>query len=250
MVDYVGRTAKTVLVVGAALCMCLVSATVFADQSQSANYQVNETFFGTGGELNACSGSYCSKQSAGELTVGNTKSSSYQAQAGFNTNREESLQLIISSSAIDLGVQSVAAPGVGTAKFIVKSYLSSGYIVQINGPSLTSAAGRQFAALGTQTASTPGTEQFGINLTTNTSPAIPGSANPVQLPDGTFSFGSVTDAYNDTNVFRYVNGDTIAQSMSSSGTTEYTISYMSNISATTGSGLYTANHSLVATATF
>lgn len=233
-----------------AISLALWPAAAYADQSQSANYQVNETFFGSGGELNACSGSYCSKQSAGELTVGNTKSSSYQAQAGFNTNREESLQLVTSSNAIDLGIQSVAAPGVGTAKFIVKSYLSSGYIVQIYGPTMTNAAGRQFAALGVQTASAPGTEQFGINLTTNTNPAIPGSANPVQLPDGTFSFGSVADAYNDTNVFRYVSGDTIAQSTRSSGTTEYTVSYISNISQTTGSGLYTASHSIVATATF
>jgi hypothetical protein len=60
---------------------------VFAQQSSSSSYQVNEVFFGTGGELNACSGSYCSKQSAGELTVGNTKGTAFQAQAGFNTDR-------------------------------------------------------------------------------------------------------------------------------------------------------------------
>ncbi|MBP7857887.1 hypothetical protein KA016_02390, partial [Candidatus Saccharibacteria bacterium] len=36
---------------------------VVAQQSASPPYQVNEVFFGTGGELNACSGPYWSKES-------------------------------------------------------------------------------------------------------------------------------------------------------------------------------------------
>ncbi len=59
-------------------------------QSCSSTYGVSESFFGSGG-VDTCptigGNEYCAKQSAGELTVGNTKGGQYQAQAGFNTDR-------------------------------------------------------------------------------------------------------------------------------------------------------------------
>lgn len=54
-------------------------------QSSSTNYKVEESFFGTGGELDASSTNYRAKQAAGETAVGNTASTNFQAQAGFNT---------------------------------------------------------------------------------------------------------------------------------------------------------------------
>ena len=67
----------------------IVPSLAWAAQSNSSNYSVDEVFFGSGGELNACSTSFCSKQAAGETTVGNTSSSNFQAQTGFNSNRSE-----------------------------------------------------------------------------------------------------------------------------------------------------------------
>ena len=46
------KTPKYILVL-TTLFMCL-PALAFAAQSSSANYQVNEVFFGSGGELNSC----------------------------------------------------------------------------------------------------------------------------------------------------------------------------------------------------
>jgi hypothetical protein len=99
------------------------------------------------------------------------------------------------------------------------------------------------------TASVAGSEQFGINLVHNTSPASFG-ANPVQVPSSAFSFGAAAPGYNTPNQYKYVPGDTIAYSNSSSGETDYTISYIYNISVITPGGTYGFNDVLVATATF
>lgn len=224
---------------------------VSAQQSTSPNYQINEAFFGSGGELNACSGSYCSKQSAGELTVGNSKSGNYQIWGGFNTNREPSLVMIIETPNVDLGVLDMAAARTGSARFTVLSYLASGYVVQTWGgtPRLPSHALSPMSSGG---ASAVGTEQFGINLAANTSPQTIGAV-PQQDPDfptDPFGFGEVMANYATANQYRYNNGEIIARSLRSSGTTRYTISYLANMSPVTPAGTYTMDHILVATSTF
>ena len=224
---------------------------VFAQQSQSPNYQINEAFFGTGGDLKACSGGYCSKQSAGELTVGNSKSGTYQIWSGFNTNREPSLIAIVEVGAVDLGVLNVNTPRMGFARFTVLSYLAGGYVVQIAGQPLK-IPNHTMPVLGTATASVAGSEQFGMNLVTNTAPLSIG-ANPSQDPDfptDPFGFGTAAPGYNTANQYKFTNGDIIAQSPTSSGTTRYTLSYLANTSPLTPAGTYTADHSIVVTATF
>jgi len=378
-------------------------------QSSSPNYSVDQVYFGTGGELNACSTSYCSKQSAGDLTVGGSNSPNYQIHAGSNTDRQPYLEFVVNTANIDVGVLTSSTTGRANATFSVKSYLSSGYVVQSigtppnmgkqstatfnptadtyvlstsattnfgsanpifdsntsyrsllrfdlssipAGSSINSAAlvvqptttiasggmdvhpeldswaentvtwntqptwnasvlatstspvagtsltiplptsaitpganndfglgysvasfisriasredatnppqlvvtytdpqGTVMTAPSTPTASSSGTEQFGINLVANTSPATFGS-NPAQIPNSTFSFGQAASGYNTPNLYKYVNGDTVASSSSSSGETDYTISYIFNISSTTPGGTYTMNHVLVATSTF
>jgi hypothetical protein len=224
---------------------------VSAQQSSSTNYQVNEVFFGNGGELNTCSSSYCSKQSAGEMTVGNTSSSAFSAQAGFNTNREEYIAFSVTGGTTDLGVLSTGSAATATGTFAVKTYLAGGYVVKtVSDPPTNTLPNKPLLnALPTPTASSPGTEQFGINLVANTSPTTFG-ANPIQVPDGTFSFGTVASGYNTPNLYKYVKGDTIAQSTRSSGETDYTISYLYNISNVTAAGEYQLHHVLVATSTY
>ena len=223
----------------------------FAQQSQSTNYQVNEVFFGTGGELESCSTIYCSRQSAGEMGVGNTSSTNYSAQGGFNTDRDPFIAFIVTGGTTDLGVLTTASAATATATFSVKTYMSSGYVVQTvsDPPTNTLPNSPALTALSTPTASSPGTEQFGINLVANTSPTTFG-ANPIQVPDNTFSFGTVASGYNTANLFKYVKGDTIAQSTRSTGETDYTISYLYNISNVTSAGEYRLAHNLVATATY
>ncbi len=244
---------KQVMLAGAiTLCLAFIglSSTASADQSSSPNYQVNETFFGTGGELNASSTNYSAKQSAGELTVGAMRSTIYSAQAGFNTDREPYIAIAALTPSVDVGVLDVGSVKYGSAQFWVRAYLADGYVVQAYGgpPKITSHTLTTSSSL---FGSTPGTEQFGINLAVNTSPAI--GAAPTQFPDDSgnpFGFGAVDSDYATSNQFRYIDGDVIAGSNRSSSDTTYTISYLFNISPVTPAGTYTMNHSIVATATY
>lgn len=228
-------------------------AAVFAVQSSSATYQVNEVFFGTGGELHSCSATYCSKQAAGETGVGNTASATYQAQAGFNTNRTPYIQMLVNTTSIDLGVLTPGTTSTATASFSVKTYLASGYVVQTASPPPKTGS-YTMSAPSSPVASNPSSEQFGINLVANNAcgggmPASLGSL-PVQVPSSTFSFGAAAAGYDTACQFKYVNGDTIANSTKSSGETDYTISYIFNITASTPGGTYTMDHVLVATSTY
>jgi hypothetical protein len=235
----------------AVLCLVVLltlPAVVSAAQSSSSNFQVNEVFFGSGGELHACSTNYCSKQSAGETAVGNTASANYQAQAGFNTNREPYIEFTVSNTNVDLGTLTPTITQTATATFTVKAYLAHGYsVVNASDPPTNDSYTMQ--TLTTPTASSVGTEQFGINLVANTSPTSFG-ADPQYIPDNTFSFGQVAADYSSPNLYKYIKGDTVALSTASSSATTYTVSYIFNISNVTPGGRYNMNHILVATGTY
>jgi hypothetical protein len=228
---------------------------VFAAESSSSNYSVDRVFFGAGGELNACSGAYCAKQTAGEIAAGNIAGNAFRAAAGFNVEREPYLAFSVAGSSTDLGYLSQAGTATAEATFAVKTYLASGYIVQLASDPPTNAENptHQIDGLTTPTSSSVGTEQFGINLIANTigcgAPVNFGN-DPVQVPDNTFSFGTVEDDYDNCGQFKYVKGDVIASSDQSSGETDYTMAFIYNISNITASGEYVFNGELVATSTF
>lgn len=227
----------------------VLPASVLAAQSSSSNYQVNEVFFGSGGELNACSTAYCSKQSAGDLAVGKTSSNSYKAQAGFNTDRTPYIEFTVSNTNVNLGTLNATSTKTATATFSVKAYLAHGYdVVNASDPPTNNSYTMQ--ALAIPTASSVGSEQFGINLVANTIPSIPGSADPTYSPDNTFSFGQVAADYSSTNLFKYAKNDTVAFSTASTSFTTYTVSYLFNVSQVTPGGTYTLQHVLVATGTY
>ncbi len=244
-------------------CALIESGTAYAQQSSSPNYTVNEVFFGSGGELDASSTNYRSKQSAGELAVGAIRSTLYSAQAGFNTDRTPYIAMATITTHVDVGVLDAGRPNVGESQFWVKAYLADGYVVQsYGGP--PSNGGHTLATAATPFASVPGTEQFGFNLAANNTlaGAMTGTpltsvssfgGSPQQFPDYTpdpFGFGEVDPDYQTANSFRYVDGDVVAFSPRSSSDTLYTISYLFNASPTTPAGVYTMNHVLVSTATY
>lgn len=245
--------------------MVAMTSVANAQRSSSPNYQVDETFFGTGGQLEASSTNYKAKQSAGELAVGAMRSSIYSAQAGFNTDRTPYIAAASLTPTVDVGVLDTGHANVGTAQFWVKAYLADGYVVQSYGGS-PKTGGHSMVTSATNFSSTPGTEQFGINLAVNTiAGAMTGTpltsmtnfgAEPSQAPDDAsnpFGFGQVDPDYdttNSANQFKYIDGDPIALSTRSSSDTTFTISYLFNISSVTRAGTYVMNHSVVATATF
>jgi hypothetical protein len=181
----------------------------------------------------------------------------YQTQAGFNSNRNEYLEFSVGTSSINFGTLSTSTAKTGTATFSVKAYVANGYQV-VNASNPPAYGGHSLTTASTPAASAIGTEQFGMNVVANTSPSTFG-ANPSQIPSSSYSYGLAGDGRNNTpttarydqvNKYMYRNGDAIAYSRSSSGETDYTISYIINISNVTPAGIYTMNHVLVSTATF
>lgn len=232
------------------LVLAVLNPMAYAAQSSSSGYQVDQVFMGAGGELNACSATYCSKQSAGEIAAGNTASTAFQAQAGFNVDRNPYLAFSVAGANIDLGTIGTTGTATTQATFAVKTYLASGYVVTLaSDPPTNTTSGYQIAGLTSPTASAVGTEQFGVNLAANTSPTSFGNP-PVQVPDNTFSYGTVAAGYNTANLYKYVKGDTIASSTKSSGETDYTISFIYNVSNLTPDGVYSYQGVLVATSTY
>jgi hypothetical protein len=233
----------------AAIAVFVALPSVALAQSTSPSYGVDEVFFGSGGELNACSagGEYCSKQSAGELTVGNTSSESYEAQAGFNTTDQPLLEVAVPDAVVDFGELDVQEESKDSATFQVRTYLASGYQVYLVGTAPKISA-HTMDGMGDGTEGAPsmtGIEQFGINLV---------DVPIVQVPDLDFSFGVAGDLYDDAAVYAWP--DTadetraIAMSNKSSGQTNYTMTMVANMSGVTPAGVYMTALSVVVVPTF
>ncbi len=234
-------------------------------QYNSSNYRAEEAYFGIGADQDAASANYRSSQSVGAITVGGAESGSYKTGTGFLTPQEPFLEMTISGAPVNLGILSsgvtaraASQGGACTCSFSVRTYLSGNYVVKTMSGPPTNDAGQPLATKITQGASIIDTEEFGMNLVANTSPANFG-ANPVNRPDSSFADGAAGSGLNSdyatTNQFKYIPGDTIAHSAQTSGKqaigqTDYTISYIANVGPLTKAGLYTLRHDLVVIATY
>jgi hypothetical protein len=221
--------------------------TAAALTSTSTNYKVTETQFGSGSSLHDCSTNYCAKTSAGDTVVGRSKSTNYSAQLGFNTSDVPLLEVITTGGTQNMGVLDATTTGTATNIIKIRNYLSSGYVLQITGPAPNQGI-HTLTTLATPSTSSQGTEQFGINLVANTTPSV--GAAPVQVPSSTFSFGTIASDYSTSNLFKYIDGDVVAQSFSSSGETDYTMSMIINVSSATPGGRYNGSFSAVAVPVF
>ena len=227
--------------------LVFAAGSIAAAQSSSDNYQVNEYFFGAGGELDAESENFRARQSLGEMVVGNAGSENYQFHGGFTTTDEPMLEVFAEGEEYDMGVLDAAVVRSTQATFAVRNYLSEGYVVHLRGDPPTYQT-HTLEPMEVLAASEPGTEQFGVNLTENTDPPI--GADPVQFPDETFSFGEVMAGYDTPDMYKFEDGDIIAFSEKSTGQTTYTLSMIANITPDTPAGQYTGAFVVVVAATF
>lgn len=226
---------------------------VLAQSSSSGSYRVDEYQFGTGANNDLNSTNYNANASVGSLGVGRSSSTNYDAEAGFITPSEPFLELFVNNSTVNLGNLDTSTTGSGQGVFWVRTYLSSNYVVQTMSQPPTSEGGRVLAAKSTLGIPSPGTEEFGINLRDNSSPNI--GAEPLNVPDDSFADGTIATDYNTPDQFKYGVGDIIAHSAATSGNqavgrTDYTISYIANISAITPAGTYVMVHDIVVTGTY
>jgi hypothetical protein len=232
-------------VILAAYIVCFVTQAAYAAELQSANFRFDETAIGAGGLIQSSSNSFQAGTAIGDLGVGNSASSGFQFEAGSVTTDDPALAFAFINANANFGDFSATTPATTTATFSVSNYTSYGYVVQIVG-NAPSNGSHTIAAMSTTAGSSPGTEQFGINLVANTSPTSFG-ANPDQ---GQFGFGVAATNYNTSNQFRYVSGETVASAPKSSGVTIFTISYLVNVGTLTPGGQYTSNQTIVVTGTY
>ncbi|MGI9028333.1 MAG: hypothetical protein ACR2FM_05865 [Candidatus Saccharimonadales bacterium] len=257
----VKQTLHFVAIVALILPVLNVQSILFA-QSASPNYRVEESYFGSGGQVDATSGNYRARQSTGALGVGDSASANYRASAGFGTNDTGFLEFLVTGGTVDLGTltsDTVASSGAAQAggcncSFYVRTYLSSEYIVTTmsNPPTAGSAMIDAKTVLGVPSTS-DNVEEFGMNLVGNSSPSI--GADPINSPDGTFADGKAATGYGTPNQFKYVVGDIVARSPATAGNqaiglTNYTVSYIIKKKVLTEAGAYSMQHDLVVTATY
>lgn len=246
----IGAIISATLLVVASLGNSIVYA---AATYNSTNYSANEVFFGAGGGEGYTDGTYDAQVSVGETGVGSEKGTAYSTQNGFNTPAQPYIALVVNTTSLTIPDLTTASASTGTATFWVKTYLANSYAVYTVGTPPASNA-HTFPSTSSTYLSSPGTEQFGINLVQQDGSCGTGcngvGANPSQNPSNVFSFGAAYTGYNTADHFKYTNGNEIAYSNSSSGETDYTVTYLFNISTATPGGTYTFNQSIVATSTY
>jgi hypothetical protein len=232
---------------GALLVLVIVAyaPAVYAQSLQSSHFQFDESVLGGGGLIQSNSANYQAGESIGEAAAGDSASANFQTQAGNKTTNDPALAFTVNNGSVNLGNFSPGAAATATSTFSVSNYTSYGYAVQIVG-NPPSNGSHIISALTTSTPSNVGVEQFGINLVANTLPTSLG-ANP---DHGSFGFGSATTNYGTSNYYRYVSGESIVTAPKSSGVTNYTISYIVNVTSLTQGGSYTSNQVIICTGTY
>jgi hypothetical protein len=239
-------------VFGLVFALGITSEYVVAQVPSSSNYSVPESGFTSGSEIDANSASYNARTSVGDLGIGQSESGSYIGFGGFITPDEEYVELTIPVTNIDMGVIDPGTPGTGTATITARAYLNDRYVIISPRDPPSSSGGASIDPITTAAPFDSAVEQFGMNLVANTSPVVQG-ANPSRQPldNGTFAFGEAAPGYNTPDNYQYNAGDIIARSVTRGyGETDYTISYILNVTPITPAGLYRMQQDLVITATF
>ena len=150
----------------------------------------------------------------------------------------------VGGTAVALGTLSTAATNSGTSLMDVGTNASSGYIVTVNGTTLTS--GANTIPVYASGASVIGTSGFGINLLANTTPVVGANKTNGAAP----SIGTYGASYGTTNIYNFVSGDTVAQSAGPSNNNTFTVSYVANIGTAQAAGSYATTLTYICTATF
>ncbi len=142
-----------------------------------------------------------------------------------------------------------------TSQMAASTNATNGYVISINGPTLTSGA-NTIPAMSTATTGVKGTGQFGLNLKANTTstsnPAVGAEVAPAS--NGTDLRGQAVTGYNTVDTFKFVSGDTVANSANGgAGPTNsqiFTSSYIVNVAGSQIAGTYTSTLTYICTATF
>jgi hypothetical protein len=148
----------------------------------------------------------------------------------------------VSGSTLDFGDFSPTATRAGTSVMQAQTNAANGYVITVNGTTLASGV-NTIPSLTSQTASTLGASQFGLNIRANTVPGV--GANPSGGGSGTFNGN-----YGTPNQYRFNSGDVVAQAAAPTDANTFTSSYIVNIGGSQAAGVYTATMTYICTASF
>jgi len=131
----------------------------------------------------------------------------------------------------------------------------AGYVITVNGPTLTSGA-NTVSAMNTSTTGVRGTSQFGINLKLNTTATstVAVGAEVAAASNGTNYRGQAVTGYNAVDNFKFTTGDSVADSANGgaggSDAQIFTASYIVNVTGSQPAGTYTTTLTYICTPTF
>lgn len=148
----------------------------------------------------------------------------------------------VSGSTVSLGTGSTTTTASGTSVMAASTNGASGYTITVNGATLTS-GGNTITALASGGASTTGTEQFGLNLVSNTTPSVGAARSGAGTATALSNYGTA-------NTFRFATGESVASVAGPTNANTFTVSYIANIEGLTEAGVYTSNLNYIATANF
>ncbi len=147
-----------------------------------------------------------------------------------------------SGSLLDLGELSSTQTKSATSQMSVSTNDPTGYNLFVSGGTMT-AGNEVIPALSSSSVSSVGVSQFGINLRANSTPSVGSAVSGV----GTCV---PTANYNNSNVFRYNDGELVASSPITTDYNRFTVSYIVNVSEDQRPGVYASSFTYTAIASF
>jgi len=171
-----------------------------------------------------------------------TVSASIATQNTLTADISEVLTFSLGSSTVNLGPLTSDVTGSGTSTLTASTNATNGYSVTVSGNTLTSGI-NTITALGSKTASTTGTPQFGINLKDNATPNVGAEVSG----SGT---ATATTNYGEADKYMFVSGDNIASSSGPTNSNTFTVSYIANVATTTAIGDYSTTLTYIVTGNF
>lgn len=215
--------------------------------TQSNNYIISSDVFSIGGQETDSSANYGLQDTLGEALIlsATSTSATYGLKAGFRELYPDNyLTLSASTASVELGTLSDLVATTASHTLTADTNSHGGFTITVSGGTLTSGTNTISAIGATAASSSPGSEQFGLNLVANTSPSV--GANP----SGTSPIGSAAGQYGGGDGFAFQSGDTVASASVDVNATTYTVSYLANISRWTEMGTYSTTLTYAATTNF
>jgi hypothetical protein len=142
-----------------------------------------------------------------------------------------------------------------TSQMAASTNAGAGYAITVNGATMTSGA-NTVAGMASAGTIVRGTAQFGLNLKLNTTAVstVAVGAEIAVASNGTNYRGQATTGYNTVDTFKFLSGDTVANSANGgaggSDAQIYTASYIVNVTGSQPAGTYTTTLTYICTPTF